>query len=607
MEVHAGDQAAPLQHRPQLAHRRPRVRRRLEHDELARAQALGDLGCGTEQDRQVGLALARERRRQRDQDRVRGAERVVVRRRDEPVVDERAEHVARDVLDVAVAAVEPGDPRRIDVHEHDGLARLAEHLRERDPDVPGAHDGDVARADLDGSRQLGCRHVLLGGHRAPIVPARARAIRSEAWPSPYKHGPLGRHPGLGHGRDDAVGIVVDQHVGALLDRVDPLGRGAQRHAGHAVPVGLLLEPAGIGCDHPGQRLRARRTGGSRAAHAPRRGRRTRCPRSPARRAFADAPGRRRDPAAGRARLRSAQGAAGRRSPRGGRWRRHTHRRGRPGTAAARSARTACSRRPSRRRRRRSGPVRLRRGGFAASVRPARTGAGARRSTSIRLRSSGIARSPLRSPASTCASGTPAALAARAPASVEFVSPYTSTQSGRSARTISSIGRLHGGDVCGVEVEPVVGLAEAELLEEDLGQLAVPVLAGVGDDLLDSRFAQCDRERCALDELWSVADDGEDFHEGGGSRGNHGFPHVDCCGRLPTTERIFMKEGARGGTMGSPTLTAVAGCRRRRGSSPRASVLAAENVLRMDVPLRGEDGRTADLLRRAQRRRLDPAA
>ena len=47
---------------------------------------------------------------------------------------------------------------------------------------------------------------------------------------------------------------------------------------------------------------------------------------------------------------------------------------------------------------------------------------ASRSTSIRLRSSGIDRSPLRSPASTCASGTAASAAATAPASVEFVSP-----------------------------------------------------------------------------------------------------------------------------------------------------------------------------------------
>ena len=61
------------------------------------------------------------------------------------------------------------------------------------------------------------------------------------------------------------------------------------------------------------------------------------------------------------------------------------------------------------------------------------------STSIRARSSGIDRSPLRRPASTCASATPAATAARAPASVEFVSPRTSTTSGVSAASTAAIG------------------------------------------------------------------------------------------------------------------------------------------------------------------------
>jgi hypothetical protein len=44
-----------------------------------------------------------------------------------------------------------------------------------------------------------------------------------------------------------------------------------------------------------------------------------------------------------------------------------------------------------------------------------------RSTFTRLCSSGIDQSPLRRPASTCATGTPAASAAAAPPSVEFVS------------------------------------------------------------------------------------------------------------------------------------------------------------------------------------------
>ena len=124
--------------------------------------------------------------------------------------------------------------------------------------------------------------------------------------------------------------------------------------------------------------------------------------------------------------RSGRAAAGRRSPRGAPWRRRSCR-ARPSRedprARGRAARTAAPRRPSRRRRPRSAVRRPR----AASVsRERSSGAKSRsaasRSTSIRLRSSGIVRSPLRSPASTWATGTPASHAARAPASVEFVSP-----------------------------------------------------------------------------------------------------------------------------------------------------------------------------------------
>ena len=57
--------------------------------------------------------------------------------------------------------------------------------------------------------------------------------------------------------------------------------------------------------------------------------------------------------------------------------------------------------------------------------------------STRLRSSGIVRSNERIPASTCTTGTPASAAASAPASVELVSPYTSTASGRSCASSGS--------------------------------------------------------------------------------------------------------------------------------------------------------------------------
>ena len=132
-----------------------------------------------------------------------------------------------------------------------------------------------------------------------------------------------------------------------------------------------------------------------------------------------------------------------------------------------------------------------------------------RSTAIRFRSSGIDRSPLRRPASTCATGT--APAASAPASVEFVSPYTSTQSGSSRSTAAAIpGRIASG-IGALQVEPVRRLREPELLEEDVGELSVVVLPGVEHDLVDPRRAQRDGHRARLDELRAVADDRENLH------------------------------------------------------------------------------------------------
>ena len=168
MEVLAGrEPAARLEERQHLLARRARVGRRLEDDEMARTQPRCDLPVAAIEDAQVGLALARERRGEGDEDRVRVAELVVVgRRRDEALVDERLQDVRGDVLDVALARVELGDASWIDVDEQDALARVGEGACERHADVAGAHDGDVAL------------------HRLGIVAASTCAIRSEAWPSP---------------------------------------------------------------------------------------------------------------------------------------------------------------------------------------------------------------------------------------------------------------------------------------------------------------------------------------------------------------------------------------------------------------------------------------
>ena len=64
-----------------------------------------DLLGGGDEDSEVGLALAGEGRGERDEDGVRLAQLVVVGRRgDEARLDERLQHLRRDVLDVALAA-----------------------------------------------------------------------------------------------------------------------------------------------------------------------------------------------------------------------------------------------------------------------------------------------------------------------------------------------------------------------------------------------------------------------------------------------------------------------------------------------------------------------
>jgi len=63
---------------------------------------------------------------------------------------------------------------------------------------------------------------------------------------------------------------------------------------------------------------------------------------------------------------------------------------------------------------------------------------------------------------------------------------------------------------------VLGRVEAELVEEDLRELVVVVLAGVEDDLVRS-VSQREREGSRLYELGAVADDRKDSHSDRESR------------------------------------------------------------------------------------------
>ena len=125
---------------------------------------------------------------------------------------------------------------------------------------------------------------------------------------------------------------------------------------------------------------------------------------------------------------------------------------------------------------------------------------------MRVCSSGIVMSPERIPASTWANGTPACRAARAPASVEFVSPKTRAASGRSLSSAIRDPRKHRVDVARVRLQPVRGLGQPELLEEHVGELAVVVLSRMDDHFPDAGLAQRNRQRARLDELRPVTDD-----------------------------------------------------------------------------------------------------
>jgi hypothetical protein len=167
VEVLADRHPARLEDRQDLLARRAGIRRRLEHHELPFLKSRRDLARRAQHDRQVRLALAGEWRRQGDQDRLDLAQDVVVARgRDQAGLDELPERVRRDVLDVALAAVQLVDAVLDDVDEHDPPSCICEDLRERHADIAGTDDCD------------------LWLHNGARLPRRASATLAEALPSP---------------------------------------------------------------------------------------------------------------------------------------------------------------------------------------------------------------------------------------------------------------------------------------------------------------------------------------------------------------------------------------------------------------------------------------
>ena len=83
---------------------------------------------------------------------------------------------------------------------------------------------------------------------------------------------------------------------------------------------------------------------------------------------------------------------------------------------------------------------------------------------------------------------------------------------RLGRDRSCDGGHHRLRVRRVQVEAMRWLRKTQLREEHVRQLAVVVLPGVDDDLLDPGVAECDGQGRGLDELRAVPDDGEQLHE-----------------------------------------------------------------------------------------------
>ena len=365
---------------------------------------------------------------------------VVGRRDDQALVDERGEPLRADVLDVALAAVQRLDDVRLHVDEQHAAAGLAEGRRERDADVAGADHGEVV-VGLPRTR----RSSVQGGRdafRGVAVAVERRRIGGKP-----RGGERRRRASPGSASTFAPASTVSTH--------SVLGRSVTH--GTPQPVRLLLQAARVGDDRLGagderQHLEvAERLDRSTFAASA-------MPCSSSTRRVRGCTGKTKcRPSALIASTISAQPRRARCSPRGGSSGRCTASRSGTSCRCAIGAKTrVASAITSPTTSRRPGTPSL--SSWCAERSSGQNSSAESRSTSIRFRSSGIVRSKLRRPASTCATGT-SSPAACAPASVVFVSPSTTTQSGRSRSITSRIARRHRSRVSGAQVEPVLRLRQ----------------------------------------------------------------------------------------------------------------------------------------------------
>jgi hypothetical protein len=144
VEIAARRQARLLEEGHELVAGGARVGRGLEDDELALLEHPGKRGPGRNQRLQVGLPVAREGRRDGDDDRV-DLGQVRVAGRGVQALPGRDQRLVRHVLDMRAPGGQRLDYARIGVHPDHVMSGLAERHSERQPDVAETHDPDLHR------------------------------------------------------------------------------------------------------------------------------------------------------------------------------------------------------------------------------------------------------------------------------------------------------------------------------------------------------------------------------------------------------------------------------------------------------------------------------
>ena len=125
--------------------------RGLEDDELAARDHAGEGAGGVQERAEVRLAVARQRRRDADEDRLRLVQ-LDEAIGEAAVLEHGPEALGGDVLDVGVALAQPGDLGLVDVDADDVEPGFGEADGQWQPDVAQSDDSDAHAASPSASR-----------------------------------------------------------------------------------------------------------------------------------------------------------------------------------------------------------------------------------------------------------------------------------------------------------------------------------------------------------------------------------------------------------------------------------------------------------------------